>query len=176
MGNKMACQLVIILFGVVGISLLAYADPTIRYNRPATDNAPVYVAPAVMAPIKGMPEMLRTAGFLKFPAETSEEIVSLKSFPSGMLIIHQQVGRVVYCFVEPSSRTSNTLYMGNYSAYRSLQDLLEKRRQEIKKKMREGRMSPGKASEEIQGNEIKEMTVVSDQGFWNIWGKRYFGY
>jgi hypothetical protein len=43
--------------------------------------------------------------------------------------------------------------MGNYSAYRNFQDLLEKQKQEI-----------------------KEKRIESDQEFWNTWGRRYFAY
>ena len=155
MGNKMACRLVIILFGVVVISLITHAGTY-----------------AGKAPAKSIPEMLTESGFKAYPAETSQEVANLKSFPTGKLMIHQQIGRMIYCFVAPGS---NIMYMGNYSAYQNFQDLLEKQRQEIKKQIREGNQGH-KTSEENQGIEIKEKRIESDKEFWNIWGRRYFGY
>jgi hypothetical protein len=160
MENKMAWPLVIILFGVVGISLLIYAGAhaakvPVSVGMPA-DEAPVDAGvPGAEVPVKNIHEMLMEAGFKVYHAETSQEMAYLKSFPKGRLMIHQQIGRVVYCFVEPASNTlySNVLYMGNSSAYRNFQDLLEKRKQEI-----------------------KEQRIESDREFWNTWGHRYFAY
>jgi hypothetical protein len=132
MGNKMAWPLVIILFGVVGLSLLTCAG-----------------ALAAAAPVKSMPAMLKEAGFRVYPVETDQEKASLKSSPKDTLMIHQHVGTVIYCFADPAS---NTMYMGNYTAYRNLQDILEKRRQGI-----------------------KEKTIESDREFWETWGHRYGG-
>ncbi len=132
MRNKMVSSLILVLVGIITISFLSYAG-----------------ASATAAPTKSLPEMLTEAGFKAYPAETAQEMAYMKTCPKSTIMIHQQAGKVIYCFAEPAS---NTMYMGDYAAYQSFQDLLKK-----------------------EGQKIQEEKIESDPEFWNNWGHRFGG-
>jgi hypothetical protein len=101
--------LFIILFGVIGISLVACAT-----------------RPSAMASPKTMTQMLQEAGFKAYPANTGEEMTHLRGCPKDTLMIHERPGGVCYAFAD---QATNSMYIGDEAAYQRLQSIMERQQQ-----------------------------------------------
>jgi hypothetical protein len=100
--------------------------------------------------VESKEQMLSAAGFQMKYADTPEKQTHIQTLPQHKLMVYPYQGKTVYVY-----RDTNTLYMGNPSAYQRYQRLA------VEKQI---------AREEIQAAEINE---TANWGMWG-WGPYYY--